>query len=339
MQSLPENNAALAANAMRSTLFFWWIAYLRQSKDYWWVCQEKGNCQDPRLHAVWQDFGDLFSYATLDDWFDSKGKALFEVMNQAIDHNPNNGHSLQLITKENLPGISLANNLALICVPIEMDLKKAQRAFLEVLKQIRKERAQAYLHSDPLFAPPYQLASIDLKSKKALVNGFRVHLLGHYLDGIDSEHIMKKWGCYEMGFHLGIAKQQHPKSIDSLATAKKKQNCLRALVCQNKALARALIDNVEIGKFPCRDQVKPLERWSLQQNKRKLEAIADGAWHQANWLSTEFAFLNPAQSRLLSVDYQSPKEEVISILEAFNKMPMPFLLPKRAPRRCASSLD
>ena len=339
MQSPLENNAALAANAMRCTLFFWWIAYLRQSQDYWWICQEKGDCQDPRLQSVWQDFGDLFSYATLDDWFNSKGKALFEIINQSIDCNDSHASSLQLIAKENLSSISLANHLALICVPIDMDLKKAQQAFITILKQVRKERSGAYLHCDPLFAPPYQLPSIDPKSKKALINGFRVHLLEHYLEGINPEHIMKKWGCYEIGFHLGIAKQQHSKPIDTLATAKKKQNCLRALVCQNKTLARALINNVEIGKFPCRDKVSLQERWSPQQNKRKLEAIADGDWHQSNWLSAEFAYLNPVQSRLLPVDYQSPKEEVISILEAFNKMPMPFLAPKRAPRRYASSLD
>ncbi|MBU3618802.1 hypothetical protein [Polynucleobacter sp. JS-Fieb-80-E5] len=335
MQSLLENDAALAANTMRSTLFFWWIAYLRQSQDYWWVCQEKGNCLDPRLHAVWQDFGDLFSYATLDDWFDSKGKVTFEAMHQSAAC----ADCLQLVTKENLSSISLVTNSAFICVPIDMDLRKAQQAFANVLKQIRKERSQAYLHCEPLFAPPYQIGPIDPKSKKALINSFRVHLLKHYLDGVDSEHIMKKWGCYEMGFHLGIAKQQHPKPIDTLATAKKKQSCLRALVCQNKVLARTVIDNVEVGKFPCRDKVNVQARWSPQQNKRKLEAIAAGAWHSPNWLSQEFAFLNPAQSRLLPVDHQSPKEEVISILDSFSKMPMPFLLPKRAPRRYASSPD
>lgn len=335
MQSLPENNAAHAANSMRSTLFFWWVAFLRQSQDYWWICQEKGRCEDPRLQAVWQDFGDLFSYETLDDWFSSKGKVIIEVMAQSAACED----CLQLVTKENLSTFSLAQNTALISVPVDMDLKQAQQALIQVLKQIRKERAQAYLNCDPLFAPPYQLAPFDPKSKKALINSYRVHLLELYLKSIGSEHIMKKWGCYEMGFHLGIAKQQHPKSIDTLAVAKKKQNCLRALVCQNKTLARVLIDNVEIGKFPCRDQVKPQERWNLQQNKRKLEAIADGAWQKPNWLSAEFAFLNPTQSRLLAVDYQSPKEEVISILEAFNKMPMPFLFPKRAPRRCASSPD
>lgn len=318
--------AASAANILRTSMYFWWIAYLRQSQDYWWVCHEKGNCQDPRLIAVWQDFGDVFSYQTLDHWWGCKGHEVFERLCQR-EQKP--GHALELLTKENLSSISLAKNTALISVAIDADLKAAQTAFVLMLRQIQQDRILLEQSNHPLFNPPYQTLEIDPKSKKALINGYRVHLLQQYIEGLDYSHALKKWGCYEMGLHLGIAKRQTPKPIDTIAIAKKKQNCVRAVISQNKSLAKSIIANVEIGQFPSRQAIQVTTRWTAKQELAKNEAIADGTWHQDNWLSAEFAFMNPAQSRLLPVNQKSPKEEVISILDAFGNMPMRFLQTKR----------
>lgn len=334
---MPTQSAKIAANAanmLRTTLYFWWIAYLRQSKDYWWICQEKGNCQDDRLISVWQDFGDLFSYQSLDQWWQSKGKQVFELKTQtqapACEHIP-------ILTKENLPSISLAENLALMSVRLDFSIAQIQAAFLKVLRQLQRERSCASVDNDQLFKLPYALEKVDFKSKKALITSYQVHLLQLHLDSANQPHSSKKWGCYEMAIHLGIAKQQHPKAIDTVAMAKKKQNCLRVLVCQNKSIAKSLIANVEVGRFPYRDPVTPMTRWNQRQEKARNEAIADGAWHQPNWLSDEFAFLNPHQARLLTVDSSSPKEQALSVLEAFKAMPTPFLLPKRKPKNAAQN--
>lgn len=334
MQTAQSQIAASAANILRTTLYFWWIAYLRQSKDYWWICHENGNCQDPRLISVWEDFGNLFAYQSLDLWWATQGRQVFSNLNP---QNKSCAQQLQLITKENFPSISLANSshhssanhIAYIAVPINIDLKSAQQAFIAILRQLQSDRIKQSAACDSLIPAPYQALEIDLKTRKAIINSYKVYLLQLYLEGLDKTHPLKKWGCYEMGMHLGIAKQQSPKAIDSIATAKKKQNCIRALVCQNKSLAKSIISNVEIGQFPCRQNVCSTDRWTPAQEKAKNEAIADGAWHSQDWLSTEFRYLNPAQSRLLQIDYQSPKEEVISTLNAFSAMPMPFLQTKR----------
>ena len=42
-----------------SSLHFWWLAMLRCSKDYWWICQQGGRCADPRLVRIWEQFGDI----------------------------------------------------------------------------------------------------------------------------------------------------------------------------------------------------------------------------------------------------------------------------------------
>ncbi|NCZ60905.1 MAG: hypothetical protein EBX71_12410, partial [Betaproteobacteria bacterium] len=60
-------------NLGRASAYFWWVAFLRASPDYWWICQEKGNCLDPRLVQVWRDFGDLYRYETFSEWWQERG--------------------------------------------------------------------------------------------------------------------------------------------------------------------------------------------------------------------------------------------------------------------------
>ena len=52
----------LAEVEITASLYFWWLAFLRCSKDYWWCCQQGGQCMDERLVQVWKDFGDIFKY-------------------------------------------------------------------------------------------------------------------------------------------------------------------------------------------------------------------------------------------------------------------------------------
>ena len=51
------NHALQTSQLLSSSLHFWWIAFLRSSPDYWWICQQNGCCQDERLVRVWQDKG------------------------------------------------------------------------------------------------------------------------------------------------------------------------------------------------------------------------------------------------------------------------------------------
>jgi hypothetical protein len=54
---------------IRSSQLFWWAAYLRLSKEYWWCCQQNGDCLDEELRSVYENFGNLFSYTSLDEWW------------------------------------------------------------------------------------------------------------------------------------------------------------------------------------------------------------------------------------------------------------------------------
>ena len=64
MERTLVSNAATTPDICK-TLYFWWIAYLRCSSDYWWICKENGQCDDERLHRVWKHFGNIFEYSTV----------------------------------------------------------------------------------------------------------------------------------------------------------------------------------------------------------------------------------------------------------------------------------
>jgi hypothetical protein len=78
-------HAVQATSALSSSLYFWWLAYLRCSKDYWWCCQQKGNCEDERLVNVYEQFGDVFKYRTLLDWWSDYGAHLFDSPQVEMD--------------------------------------------------------------------------------------------------------------------------------------------------------------------------------------------------------------------------------------------------------------
>ena len=67
------------------TLYFWWIAYLRCSADYWWICKEDGRCEDERLHRVWKHFGNFFEYRTLLHYWQEHAHHLFDSPQQSLD--------------------------------------------------------------------------------------------------------------------------------------------------------------------------------------------------------------------------------------------------------------
>ena len=60
-----RQDGALLQDAARSP-YYWWWAYLRLSKDYWWVCQRNGIADDLRLRAMYSDFGKVYEITTPD---------------------------------------------------------------------------------------------------------------------------------------------------------------------------------------------------------------------------------------------------------------------------------
>lgn len=313
----------------RASLYFWWIAYLRKSIDYWWICKCQGKCEDPRIIKVWEDFGDVFSYKTFDEWWLNHASSVFgQNINPQHFDSQTPVHCICELDKEDFLKQNLPEKGLFFYIPAHLNQDLAKKSLLQALKLIEQTKIRS--HADQLeLVSRYGLCPLDLKTKKLLIPIYRVLSLDQCIELASPSSQLKNWKAYEIGRHLNIAPQNKPKPGDNIDNAKKKQSRIRCLVSQNKKAASLIIQNVEIGKFPCKAPVPEMTRWSPKQLQERDEAIAAGLWQDENWLSEEYRYMDPCQGRLLEVDHQSPHQEILSILNAFGSMPTPFLSPKR----------
>jgi len=153
-----------ATSALSSSLYFWWLAYLRCSKDYWWCCQQKGRCEDERLVSVYSKFGDVFKYRTLLDWWSDYGAHLFDSPQIEMDFVTYLPSGVEVLISQDL----IQPRLGMLCfaIPLGLDHQKAIASILEVW-DVANIRGQHYMQD-----AQYQLQPIDFKSKQGSVRFF-----------------------------------------------------------------------------------------------------------------------------------------------------------------------
>jgi hypothetical protein len=294
---------------IRSSQLFWWVAYLRLSKDYWWCCQQKGNCLDVDLRRVYENFGNLFSYTSLDDWWNIYGLRLFGL--------PETDKKIQC--SSNLNNTIDKNIGMILTIPFGLqheDINKQIRYLLDKNSYFEKCSSKTAM---------YQLEDYPTKARRRLLTAYQTWCLQELVSDVRIKDKMSSWGQYEIGSSLNLAPRQQPHPKDTITTAKAKQKAVRATTKQNYDDANRLIANVEIGKFPCKSKVLARLRWTPQQLKLRDEAIADGLWQSAGWISKEYSFLDPHQSRFFKADRTSDPKESIALLLAYKNMHLPFM--------------
>ena len=299
-----------SAREMPSTLYSLWLMYLRSSLDYWWICCEKGKCDDPRLVKVWNDFGNLFQYNSAADWWDDRGAGVFDNPQIEMDFLAPVGSGIQVLRDQDLttpqPG------MLCLAMPFPMELDQVSTYFLETWKN-------AILLGG--FSPKrakYQIKKFDGKSKKTIITAYQAIALERCATQAAIGEKINRWGCYEMGSHLklGLQREKAEKSDVSIKASVKKQKSIRSLFCQNKKSAAKYISNVEIGIFPSTKEVEKVPRWTISQQKRLDQAKVDGAWQSNGWLAKEFDFMFPDTSLAVSIN-ESESDGVLSKIAGF----------------------
>ena len=299
-----------SAREMPSTLYSLWLMYLRSSLDYWWICHEKGKCDDPRLVKVWKDFGNLFQYKSAEEWWNERGAVVFDNPQIEMDFLAPVGSGIQVLRDEDLttpkPG------MLCLAVPFPMDIDQVSAYFLETWKN-------AILLGG--FSPKrakYQIKKFDGKSKKTIITAYQAITLERCVTQTAIGERIKRWGCYEMGSHLklGLQRKKARKSDSSKNASVKKQKSIRSLFCQNKKSAAKYISNVEIGIFPSTKEVEKIQRWTSSQQKRLDQAKANGDWQSNGWLSKEFDFMFPDTLLAVSIN-ESESDSVLSRIAEF----------------------
>jgi hypothetical protein len=270
--------------------YFWWVAFLRASPDYWWICQEKGDCSDPRLVQVWRDFGDLYRYETFSDWWQSRGETLFAPAQSSL---------LELAPLPLPTGLALmtegeVRRIAQDLLYVSVDTKQASSHRAEVLGQALAALIRHRKDEQRLLR--YPLLPIDAKSRRKLVPSYQALALEAYVSSRRSDDPAHRWGCFEMGERIGLAPTVAPGKVLTLAQTKKRQNTTRSLFCQAKKAALAVIANVEIGRFPSRKPVTQIERWTPTQRRRRDASGWHERWGLNQWVAKEQRFLLGAGS-------------------------------------------
>jgi len=274
---------------------FWWIAYLRASPNYWWICQEEGRCLDPRLVQVWRDFGDLYRYETFTHWWVERGAALFAPAQASLPHVdpvvlP---AGLALLPPADLRRV--AQHLLYVSVEPDVAVQHPRDSLGDALLSLahyRRRQTQSLR---------YPLLRMDAKSCRKLIPSYQAHALESYVQAAPATDPAHRWGGYEMGQRLALGQALEPGKVTTLAQAKKRQNSIRALFCQAKQGAQAIMANVEIGRFPSRAAVEVVPRWTQSQLKRLAASGWHSRWHSTRWVRNEQRFMRGAQASLQRV--------------------------------------
>ena len=317
------NQALLPEQAIRASMYFWWLAFLRCSKDYWWCCQQQGQCQDERLVANWQSFGDIFEYDSFVHWWQVQGAKLFDSPQIEIEFN---------LLPLGLEWIFAADlkiprpNMLCLAIPLYLNTDQAKLAILTVW-QLARVRGNHYIRD-----AKFQLMGSEIKSRRMMIAAYRTFALSTIVKQSAVSEACHNWGNYEMGIHLGLSNTNKPKPKDSIAVTRTKQKHIRTLFSQHKRAASDFIANVEIGRFPCKDPVEVKPRWNSRQQSALDQAVLEGRWQSPHWLAHEHAFML-LEPDLLSELNRYSEIKPLALLADFASLRTPFLEPKRIRKR------
>ena len=300
-----------------SSLHFWWVAFLRCSKDYWWICQQRGQCLDGRLVKVWQDFGDIFQYPTLTAWWEHKGSSLFESPKIEMDFVEYLASGMLVLRRHEL----VKTHKGKICIAIPLDLdRKAMLAAVDAVFKIANVRGAHYDQD-----AKYQLIYTDPRTLRKLIPAYCTWALRLCVEQSQAGDAINKWKSYEMGKHLGNGTDRVANIYDSPKAAKAKRSSMRTDQSRSNTFAQNLIANVEIGKFPSKAKVAVEPRWTKSQQSKLDLAVSKGQWPPKDWLHREHDFLLPQQGLELFDKQGAPMIKEIAILSSMNKLEKSFL--------------
>ena len=315
------NRALQTSNALSSSQHFWWMAFLRCSKDYWWCCQQRGQCQDPRLVQVYQDFGDIYQYPSYLHWYAVHGVRLFDSPQVEMDFVKYLASGIEVLLPKEL--IKPRPGTICLAIPFNIQISALIDAVLQAFQAARIRGRHNVLDAK------YRLQDYDPRSKKTLMGIYRTLGLKQCVGSSNASDRLHTWSGYQIGHQLQLSPRNEPQATDSHAVRLKKQSNVRQHVSRNLEACAELIANVEIGRFPSKDKVEQRARWTAMQQQELEAAVLSGQWQGRKWMAQEHAFMLPDHDLQLGGTTASRQGDVLSVLADFGNLDTPFLQPKR----------
>jgi len=245
-----------------------WRDYLRLSKDYWWVCKQKGNTLDAELKAMYEDFGDVYALG-FNDWWHQKGRALFaeQVKLPAVKQ-----------INDNLSNLSPnPQNHLLVEIPLNLTERTISRQLMKILRTHKDRKIERISHAK---RPLAKLVGIR---KRVLKRAHDIWCVNHLVqlakqEGSNIGAPFNKMTTHQMGVGFRLVRNCMPRPTDGIEAGRKKRNGMKVAVSRMLNRAESLIANAEIGKFPSFEKVEPRERWTDAQKQALDFAVAQGKW-------------------------------------------------------------
>lgn len=245
----------------------WWFEYLRLSKDYWWLCKQKGKTLDPEFKKVWLAFGDVFE-VDFAQWFIKRGYAIFQqsVAPPKIEV-VDDGKGMR-------PPIFSTESRIFLAVPTDISEKTLKKQFIEIIRAI-ENRAVRKGKAD------FSLLKVKGVRKQVLEKAHGVwcerfkqsYMRDHQIDD------GTKLDMYEIGERLAISPAHNRRAGEREKDRILKERVMRVAVNRMYHRAEALIANAELGKFPSYEKVTvKKKRWTKEQQAQLDKAIESGKW-------------------------------------------------------------
>lgn len=247
--------------------YYWWWAYLRLSKDYWWVCQCQGKADDARLRSMYRDFGDVFTM-DFEQWWRSKGQTLF-----AERISPPEVRELDHVNMRLSPGI--ASHLLL-----EIPLNLTEATIVKQVKKIlRNHPSREVERRSSAKRPLAKFTGIRKDLLQLAHMTWQMHWLSR--DPTQTYRIGQVQGSkslYQIGKELRLVKTCMPQVTDNAERAAKRVNGMKVAVSRMLVRANNLAANAAIGVFPSVQTLDTPILWRPVQQQKLSEAVAAGLW-------------------------------------------------------------
>lgn len=248
--------------------YYWWWAYLRLSKDYWWACKLKGKVDDPRLRDMYRDFGDVYS-VRFARWWRHQGVDLFSeqvALPEVLSLDPRN---LQLRRE---PEKSLI---------LEIPINLTERTIIsQVRKLIRKHANRKVLRVSAARRKLAKFTGIKLDvigKAQAVWRLYQQTREGRTATAIGQTSGTKSY--YQIGKELRLVESCMPVRMDSKEKAAKRVNGMKVAVSRMVTRADNLIANAALGTFPSMQTPESPIFWRPINQKRLDAAVANQEWH------------------------------------------------------------
>lgn len=289
------------SHAWASIYRYWWSA-LRCSRDYWWVCQEKGVTLDPQLNRVYEAFGPVHG-RTFSDWWRYSARDNFkeEIAPPVVT---------RIHSKKEIDDFEFdSDEWMLIKVPQGIKEPKLIEDFVKILRLRGREARRKTITPTAAF-PINKHRNLQLGVYE---RAFAVKLAMIQSAELGNVNANDRSSYYELGVRCKVSEDHVLRDSDSHEVRSRKRNAMKVAVHRLLAKADALIANAELGVFPSEAAVVPRDRWTPSQLKRLEKAVSDGAWEPKLMTNNEWG----AELRLVHAEEQRHRDEAAIVEDLF----------------------